>query len=137
MSNPTFRSGPVTFEVAEDVTKFRLVTVTATGIRHAQPTDAVIYGAATENGYADTDDYPVLDHVKAARLAIHRGPASVPLELATPTEAITQGSPIYAAADGKVAATGSFLVGVADRDASSGRVITCLITPAIPAAPVV
>lgn len=131
MSNPTFRSGPITFDVEADVKKFRLVTVGEKGIKHAAATGQV-FGAVTESGRADADGHVGMSLVKAPRLAVHIGPASVPLEVdGGDASAIKQGAAIYAAADGKVAATGTVLVGVATRDGAGERVITTLITPVV------
>ena len=48
MSNPTFRSGPISYKAEEDVTKFRLVQVGENGIKHAAAPGPV-FSAVTEN----------------------------------------------------------------------------------------
>ena len=42
-----FKSGPITFDAAENIEKFRLVTVTADGAKHATATDAVFGAVVT------------------------------------------------------------------------------------------
>lgn len=134
MSNPTFRSGPITYDVAANVKKYRLVTVTEAGIQHANGTGAV-FGAVTENGNHDTEGNRTLSFVKAPRVAVHIGPASVPLEIAGGNaDGIKQGTALYAAADGQAATTGTVFIGTAARDGANGRVITTLATPTAPAA---
>ena len=106
MSNPTFRSGPISYKAEEDVTKFRLVQVGENGVKHADASGPV-FGAVTENAAAPKDEQP------------------------TNTLAIKQGTPIYAAADGKVSTSGSLLVGVAARNGDGKTVRTTLVTPVI------
>lgn len=134
MSNPTFRSGPITFAVKEDVTKFRLVQVDEKGVSHATASSAV-FGAVTENGAAAAAaergqigvGYPTA-------VAVHIGPATVPLEVdGGDATAIKQGAPVYAAADGKVSASGTVLVGVAARNGEGKLVRATLLTPVVAA----
>lgn len=128
MSNPTFTDGPITFDVAEDVKKHRLVELTATGVKHATA-EGPIYGAVAVNGYHDDKAGISINYVKAARVAVCKTPNSLPLELTDPEADIEPGAVLYAAADGKVAATGTVPVGVAIRPSASGRVITTLALP--------
>lgn len=129
MSNPTFRSGPITFPVKSDVKKFRLVQVANGGISHAGATGA-IFGAVTENGAAPHDAQADTLVIGAPNsVAVHIGPATVPLEVAGAAVDIKAGAAVYAAADGKVAKTGSVIVGVAARDGSGTTVKTVLLAP--------
>lgn len=130
MSNPTFVSGPITFDVAEDVKKYRLVELTATGIKHAAAAGPV-YGAVAVNGFHDATGAIGVDYVKAARVAVHKSPASLPLELDAGVADVQPGTTLYAAADGKVSTTGTVVVGVAIRPSAHGRVITTLALPAV------
>lgn len=129
MPNPTFRSGPITFAAKADVKKFRLVKVADGGVQHAADTGA-IFGAVTENASAPKD--PAANSLvlgASNNVAVHIGPATVPLEVNGTATDIKAGAPVYAAADGKVAATGTVVVGVAARDGHGTTVKTTLLTP--------
>lgn len=132
MSTPSFTAGPITYDVVEDVKKFRLVEVTEGGVKHATA-EGPVHGAIAENGHADPVDHPGIDTVKAARVAVRISPETLPIEVSGDAEEVKQGSPLYAAADGKVAATGTVLVGFAARTGSRGRVSVALSTPVFPA----
>ena len=117
MSNPTFRSGPISFKIAADTEKFRLVTVNAEGkIAHAAATGAV-FGAVTEAGRL-APEAP-----GASTLAVHYGDAAVKLET---VDTIAAGAAVYAAADGKVSATGTVQVGIAVRATEDAKTLTIL-----------
>ena len=117
MSNPTFRSGPISFEIAADTEKFRLVTVDENGkIKHAAA-DGAVFGAVTEAGRV-APEAP-----GASALAVHYGDAAVKLE--TDGE-IKAGAAVFAAADGKVSASGSVQVGVAVRATENSKTLTIL-----------
>lgn len=132
MPNPTFRSGPISYKAEADVTKFRLVQVGAAGVKHAEAAGPV-FGAVTENAFAEKETQPsntlALDAPNI--VAVHIGPATVPLEVDGDATAIKQGAPVYAAADGKVSASGSLLVGVAARTGAGKTVKTTLVTPVV------
>ena len=132
MSNPTFRSGPISYKAEEDVTKFRLVQVGENGVKHAAAAGPV-FGAVTENATAPKEEQPVNTLALDAPgiVAVHIGPATVPLEVDGDATAIKQGAPVYAAADGKVSATGSLLVGFAARPGAGKTVKTTLVTPVV------
>lgn len=130
MSNPTFVSGPIGFDVAEAVERNRLVAVTEGGIRHAEPAD-VIFGAVSSHGVPDPDATPGLNARVPARLAVHIGPSSLPLSVAD-SEDVAQGAALYAASDGQVSTSGDHLVAVAARDSVDGTVIATLLTPSAP-----
>lgn len=134
MANPTFRSGPITFKAKTSIRKFRLVTVDADGVFHASASGPV-YGAVITDADVPTKAEPnTLVIGNPPNVGVFIAPATVPLEVAGDPEAataITQGTPLYAAADGKVATSGSLLVGMAARDGADGRVKTTLLTPAV------
>lgn len=130
MSNPTFRSGPISYKAEEDVTKFRLVQVGENGVKHAEAAGPV-FGAVTENANAPKDEQAVNTLALGAPgiVAVHIGPATVPLEVDGDAAAIKQGAAVYAATDGKVAASGELLVGFAARPGDGKTVKTTLVTP--------
>lgn len=132
MPNPTFRSGPISYKAEADVTKFRLVQVGENGVKHADAKGPV-FGAVTENATAPKDEQPSNTLALGAPgiVAVHIGPATVPLEVDGDAAAIKQGAPVYAAADGKVSASGSLLVGVAARSGAGKTVKTTLVTPVV------
>lgn len=129
MSNPTFRSGPISFPVKTDVSKFRLVAVDAEGVAHAGASGPV-FGATTTSGKAPAEPVENSLSVDAPNsVAVHIGPATVPLEVDGDAADFAPGDPVYAAASGKVSATGTVLVGVAARAGSGSTVKTVLSTP--------
>lgn len=111
MSNPTFRSGPVTQKAAAAVEKHRLVTLGENGISHAGA-DGVVFGAVTENAAPDTDrEANNLAITAPSVVAVHIG-GVVPLAVADGATGLTLGATVYAAADGKVSNTGTVKAGV-------------------------
>lgn len=132
MPNPTFRSGPISYKAEADVNKFRLVQVGEAGVKHAEAAGPV-FGAVTENAFAPKDEQPTNTLALDAPniVAVHIGPATVPLEVDGDAAEIKQGAPVYAAADGKVSASGSLLVGVAARTGAGKTVKTTLVTPVV------
>lgn len=122
MSNPTFRSGPITFEAAAKLEKFRLVTIADGKVKHAAATGGV-FGAVTEKADPKNNALPT-------NIAVHIGPAAVKLEVdGGDAKAIKAGAAVFAAADGKVAATGTVQVGVAAWDGEGDLVLTVLNLP--------
>ena len=119
MSNPTFVQGPITFEVAEKVEKFTLVSVDGEGKIKPAGTEGAVFGAVTEVGDPKSINKP-------NRVAVHYGPAAVKLLVDGDASAIKAGNAVYAAAGGKVAKAGTVKVGVAVRDGDSERVLTVL-----------
>lgn len=128
MSNPTFRSGPISFEIETDTEKFRLVTLGENGkIKHADAAGAV-FGAVTESGRVEPQE------PGASTIAVHYGDTAVKLET---TGAIKAGAAVFAAADGKASATGTVQVGVAVRATENNKTLTILNQlPAVAAADV-
>lgn len=119
MSNPVFRLGPITKEVTAKVEQGRLVTVDEAGkVKHAAASGA-IFGAVTEK--RDPESY-----LSAKTVAVHYGPAIVHLAVDGDATAIKAGAAVFAAADGKAAASGSVQVGVAMEDGAGDRVLTVL-----------
>lgn len=119
MSNPVYRLGPVTKQVAAKLEQGRLVTIDGDGkVKHAGASGA-IFGAVTEK----RDPESVLS---AKTVAVHYGPAVVRLAVDGDATAIKAGAAVYAAADGKAAATGDVQVGVAVEDGVNDRVLTVL-----------
>lgn len=120
MSNPTYVQGPITFEAAEKLEKFTLVTVNGEGKMAPAGATGGVFGAVTE--VADPDNAAKPNHV-----AVHYGPAAVKLLVdGGDATAIKAGAAVFAAANGRVAATGEVQVGVAVRDGEGERVLTVL-----------
>ena len=119
MSNPTFVQGPITFTAAQALEKFTLVAVNSEGKIAPADDDGPVFGAVTEK--ADPANSALPDD-----LAVHYGPAAVKLTVDGDASAIKAGSPVYAAANGRAAASGTVQVGVAARDGSGDRVLTVL-----------
>lgn len=122
MSNPTFVQGPITYPASAKLEKFRLVTIADGKVKHAAATGGVI-GAVTEKADPNNNALPT-------NIAVHMGPAAVKLEVdGGDASAIKAGAAVFAAADGKVAATGTVQVGVAVWDGEGDRVLTRLSDP--------
>ncbi|WP_151530536.1 MULTISPECIES: hypothetical protein [Corynebacterium] len=120
MSNPRFVQGPLTHKVAAaSIEKYRLVKLTSDGIEYAGA-EAPVFGAVTEAGAKAVEREP--GDLRVGRpdvLAVHTAPAVVPLACDAP-EGVKAGAAVFAAAEGKVAATGSVVVGVANKDGVEG-----------------
>lgn len=128
MSNPTYASGNLTREAGAPVEKFRLVRLVDGKVQHATA-DAVPYGAVTEAAAPDAvREANVLAHGLPRVVRVHTGQVVVPI--ATDGTGFTDGATVYAAADGKVATTGTVGVGLADRPGSGGTVRVHLFHPA-------
>lgn len=128
MSNPTFATGDLTREVSTKVEKFRLVKTNAGKIAHS---DAATfpYGAVTEAAapIARTDNnvtYGLPDIVR-----VHTAQCVLKLESGT-ADVFAVDAPVYAAADGKVAPTGTVKVGLAAEASTGGLVRVHLFHPA-------
>lgn len=129
MSNPKFRSGPISFKVKSDVKKGRLVQLDEQGISLAGVSTSV-FGAVSENGTAAKPAEENSLHVGYPNIvAVHSSPATVSLDVDGDGKKIKQGSPVYAGKEGKAAASGSVLVGVAVSNGKDTTVETRLITP--------
>ncbi|MDV7244487.1 MULTISPECIES: capsid cement protein [Rhodococcus] len=134
MSNPTFGPGPITQKVATAVDKFHVVKLGATGIAPCGAAD-LPYGAVAQSGApaaARTDND--LSHGLPSALAVHTVGA-LPLTKATAV-AFATGEPVYVAAGGTVAKTGTQCVGIAVKASATGdaTVRTQLAGPFVPAA---
>lgn len=133
MSNPTFGAGPITHKVAAAVEKFHVVKLGATGISHSGAAD-LPYGAVAQSGApAATRTDNDLSHGLPSVLAVHRI-GVLPLTKSTAV-AFATGDPVYAAAGGTVAKTGTRCVGIAAKAsaASDATVRTDLAGPFVPA----
>lgn len=128
MSNPTYASGNLTREAGAAVEKFRLVRLVDGKVQHATA-DAVPYGAVTEAAAPEAvREANVLAHGLPRVVRVHTGQVVIPVE--TEGTGFTDGAVVYAAADGKVATTGTVGVGIADRPESGGQVRVHLFHPA-------
>lgn len=124
MSNPTYGVGPIGKEVATAVDQFRLVKLNEDGkVVYAGATGAV-FGAVTEKRHAT-------DVLSSKHVAVHqngsvklRVAGATPEAAATAAASIKAGDAVFAAADGKVAATGTVQVGVAVENGEDDRVLT-------------
>lgn len=117
MSNPTYRQGPIGFEIAKDLDQFHLVAVNADGKITYADSEGPVFGAITENGR--------LDHTAASNLPVHYGVAAVYLSTEADVE-IKANEAVYAGDNGKAAATGTVQVGVAAENSTGTRVLTVL-----------
>lgn len=131
MTNAVFSTGPITKEVSALVHKFRFVELTndkvaeATGAKlpYGYVRQAAAPQVREENGLA----YGLPEHV-----AVVTHQAVVDVE--TAEESFAVGATVYAAAEGKAAASGTVAVGIAERDVQNGRVRVHMFHPSIFAA---
>lgn len=127
MSNPTFSSGDLTREVSAPVEQFRLVVEDGGKVAHAGADDfpfGVVTEAAAPESAPQTNAILLgLPH------KVRVGTSQRVVKIAS-TDAIAQGAPVYAAADGKVSGTGTVKVGIADKAASGGLTRVHLFHPA-------
>lgn len=108
----TYTTNEITRAVAGDIPAYRLVKSNNGGISLAGAEDQP-FGAVTEAG-SDKADSKLPDVLR-----VHTGQAIVPVE--TAETGFTEGSTVYAAADGKVASTGTVAVGLVDAPEHSNR----------------
>lgn len=118
MSNPVYTGGPIGYEAATRVEKGHLVAIKDGKVKHAGA-EGAIFGAVTE--IADPKDQLRPDNV-----AVHYGNVAVKLVVDGDAKAIKAGAAVFAATDGKAAATGTVQVGVAVRDGENGKILTIL-----------
>lgn len=127
MANPKFRTGPLTVKAGAPVDKFRLVKFNSDGkVVHAGASDKP-HGVVTEKGQPAVD--PGVNDLALAYpedIALHIG--GVP-QIATDATDLKVGSAVYAAADGKVAASGTVYVGWVEKAPANGRVPVVLQLP--------
>lgn len=126
MSNPTFMTGNLTREVGKSVKPYILVKLNEGKI---EPNDASTFpfGAVTEAGDPKPDGAtgaPGLPY----KVRVHTSQAVV--KLSTDDTGFKDGTPVYAAADGKVSKSGTVKVGIADRAESDKLVRVNLFHPA-------
>lgn len=111
MSNPNFFTGNLTRKAGKPVAQFRLVKETDGKIEHAGKGDFP-FGVVTEAA-APAPDEKSNDLAHGLPENVRVGTSQRVVKVATTGE-ITAGADVFAAADGKVAATGSVKVGIAD-----------------------
>lgn len=104
MSNATYRSGALTFEIAQDLEKFTLVTVNEDNKIAPATAAGPVFGAITEPGSVDARD----DGNDV--LAVSYGQNVVKIRT---DEDIAAGAAVYAADGGKASAAGDVYVGTA------------------------
>lgn len=130
MSNPTYASANITREAGKKIEKHRLVKTAEGKIEHSGAADFP-FGAVTEAAApkgAERDENFVgygLPHV----VRVHAGQAVVKLE--TADSEFKEGDAVFAAADGKVAKSGTVKVGLADRPEDGKLLRVHLFHPAI------
>ena len=113
MSNPTFSSGDLTREVSAPVEQFRLVKESQGKIAHAGASDFP-YGVVTEAGAPKSDEPQSNAILLGLSHKVRVGTSQRVVKVET-DGTIDQGAAVYAAADGKVSASGTVKVGVADK----------------------
>lgn len=130
MSNPTYNSANLTREAGAKIEKHRLVKSVDGKVEHADaagfPFGAVTEAAAPKDAGRDDNFIGIgLPYV----VRVHTGQAVVKLE--TADSGFVEGDEVFAAADGKVAKTGTVKVGLADRAEDGDLLRVHLFHPAI------
>lgn len=127
MSNPTFSTGDLTREVSAPVEQFRLVAESGGKIAHASATTFPL-GVVTEAAAPKSDP-----QTNALLLGLpHKvrvGTSQRVVKIAS-NGTIAQGAAVFAAADGKVSASGTVKVGIADKADEGGLTRVHLFHPA-------
>lgn len=119
MSNATFTSGAIGFDVAQTIEKFTLVALNADEKLVPATAAGPVFGAVTEPGSLNED--PRVDGNDI--LAVSYGQHAVKIRT---DEDIKAGAAVFAADDGQAASTGTVQVGVAARRTRKGLVVVVL-----------
>jgi len=133
MSNPTFSTGDLTREVSALVEKFHLVKTVDGKIQHS---DAATfpYGAVTESAAPEAREENDVSYGLPRIVRVHTSQRVVKL-LSGDADVFAVDAPVYAAADGQVAPTGTVQVGIAAEASTGGLVRVHLFHPSVFAAP--
>ena len=133
MSNPTFSTGDLTREVSALVEKFRLVKTVDGKIQHS---DAATfpYGAVTESAAPEAREENDVPYGLPRIVRVHTSQRVVKI-LSGATDAFAVDAPVYAAADGQVAPTGTVQVGICAEASTGGLVRVHLFHPSVFTAP--
>lgn len=132
MSNPTFSTGDLTREVSAPVEKFHLVKTVDGKIQHS---DAATfpYGAVTESAAPEAREDNDVSYGLPRIVRVHTSQRVVKI-LSGDTDVFAVDAPVYAAADGQVAPTGTVQVGIAAEASTGGLVRVHLFHPSVFAA---
>lgn len=127
MSNPTFSTGELTRKAGALIEKFHLVKEAAEGTVVYNDAATFPFGVITESAAPDTDrDINYLAHGLPELIRVGTSQRVVKI---TTTGTIAAGTAVYAADDGKVSASGSVQVGIADRATTGGLTRVHLFHP--------
>lgn len=129
MSNPTFSTGDLTREVSAKVEKFRLVKATDGKVEHS---DAATFplGAVTESAAPEARSDNDVNHGLPRIVRVQTSQRVVKI-LAGDSDAFSVDAPVFAAADGKVAPSGTVQVGIAAEASTGGLVRVHLFHPSV------
>ena len=122
----TFFTGNLTREVKTKVEPYRLVKIIDGKIGHCDAS-TFPFGAVTEAGIPKSE---VPTNKVGLPTAVRVHTSQVVVKIATDSSGFIDGAVVYAAADGKVATSGTVKVGIADRPESDGLVRVNLFHPA-------
>ena len=129
MSNPTFSTGDLTRDVSAKVEKFRLVKTANGKIEHS---DAATfpYGAVTESAAPEAREENDVSYGLPCIVRVHTSQRVVKI-LSGDTDVFAVDAPVYAAADGQVAPTGTVQVGICAEASTGGLVRVHLFHPSV------
>lgn len=129
MSNPTFSTGDLTREVSAKVDKFRLVKTVAGKIQHSDA-DTFPFGAVTESAAPEARNDNDVTYGLPRIVRVQTSQRVVKI-MSDDTDVFAVDSAVFAAADGKVAPTGTVQVGVAAEASTGGLVRVHLFHPSV------
>lgn len=133
MSNPTFSTGDLTREVSAKVEKFRLVKTVDGKIQHSDAT-TFPYGAVTESAAPEAREEGDVSYGLPRIVRVHTSQRVVKI-LSGASDAFAVDAPVYAAADGQVAPTGTVQVGICAEASTGGLVRVHMFHPSVFTAP--
>lgn len=129
MSNPTFSTGDLTREVSAKVEKFRLVKTDAGKVQHSDA-DSFPYGAVTESAAPEARTENDVSYGLPHIVRVQTSQRVVKLASGI-TDVFAVDGDVFAAADGKVAPTGTVKVGIAAEASTGGLVRVHLFHPSV------
>lgn len=127
MTNAVFSTGPVTKEAAARVHKFRFVDLDAEGKVVEAAGKALPYGYVRQDAAPQARKTNDVSYGLPEFVAVATHQAVVEVE--TAEKSFKVGAKVFAAAEGKAAATGTIAVGLAEGDVRNGRVRVHMFHP--------
>lgn len=129
MSNPTFSTGDLTREAGKKVDKFRLVKAVDGKIEHSDATTFPL-GVVTEAAAPEARTENDLAYGLPRIVRVGESQRVVKI-MSGASDKFAVDAPVFAAADGKVAPSGTVKVGIAHEASTGGLVTVHLFHPSV------